>query len=1068
MKNIVIRASAGAGKTFALSNRFIELLVNGEPPDTILASTFTRKAAGEIRDRILYRLAEGSCSEELAKNLANELGQTDLTHDDLRRALRTAADSLHRLRMSTLDSYFHKLCLSFRYELGIPSQPRIMDEGKPEIKELRNVALEKLLVEEEKKYREQLLHEFHDGAARRDVTDQIHKILDRLYNVYRESHDEAWDKIENPGTRLEPAELKVIADSLRNACAELPEKRQCTAIEKEAVLIELEKWDELQRAGIMKKVLNGEEEFYRKPIPENVLALYRRAVEHFTWVEMDQLIKKNRANFDLIVRFDREYQQLQSAAKILLFSDFAYKISRGLIGDSDLIGQMDYRLDTSTNHLLLDEFQDTSTTQWEALRPLAERIVHQSSEEKKKGSFFCVGDVKQAIYGWRGGCPQIFDQISEELGVPDETIAENWRSSQTILDVVNLVFTDIGESPAVSDMKEAALTWQNRFEDHTAKRSLPGYVEILTAPSPREEEDSDDEEDQETADPLWLITANKAADLTANYPNAEIGILVTRNKFIPPLIRLLDRRGIRASGEGGKPLTDDPGVQVVLAAMKMADHPGDTIASFHVYHSSLRGPLKLESLEPAVVARASRELRAALLDKGYSEVVTDLVRRVSPHCDRSTASKLQRLIEIADSFESGPSGARAGDFIRQVESVNVEEPSEAKVRIMTVDKSKGLEFDIVILPDLDKLMGTPEDGVHVLRSRPGGPIEAVVPSSNALQRKLSEQLAKAHEQEVARRLDDDLSKLYVAMTRPRYALYAVLKPISLTAKGELSTKGWTNKTWATILRRKLSTLQESESPDGDEKLYDYGDPDWYEKSDLAKAAAPAQAAPIREKRGFVRIDFRDQSGRPSRSWTKVSPSGLADNAQVSVRDLLTRSQNAATVRGLIVHRWFEEIEWLEDFDLSPAVREYLEHLAKEISPQLTPDEFETHYADFQEMLNRENVRRALTREDSLQRNESEDPGSASASLTVWRERKFAAHIDDRMISGIFDRVVISRSTDGEITQAVLYDWKTGSRESSPSEAEEKYQPQMNAYANVLRKILKTDNVETKLIFVDRT
>ena len=140
--NVLIRASAGTGKTFQLSNRFLRLLINGASVDHILSSTFTRKAAGEILDRIVARLAEAALSPnkcaELAEHLDRDISQTDcLEH------LQTLINRLHRLRIGTLDSFYAQVASSFCLELGLPPGWRIVEDLHD--KDLRNEAIELVL-----------------------------------------------------------------------------------------------------------------------------------------------------------------------------------------------------------------------------------------------------------------------------------------------------------------------------------------------------------------------------------------------------------------------------------------------------------------------------------------------------------------------------------------------------------------------------------------------------------------------------------------------------------------------------------------------------------------------------------------------------------------------------------------------------------------------------------------------------------------------------------------------------------------------------------------------------------
>src|SRR6056297_2150743 len=125
--NVLIRASAGTGKTFQLSNRFLILLHQGVSPDEILATTFTRKAAGEILDRVMVRLATAAMSAAAGQRLASELGLDALSHDACLAMLRSVIHHLHRLRICTLDAFFAQLAGSFSLELGLPSGWHIIE-----------------------------------------------------------------------------------------------------------------------------------------------------------------------------------------------------------------------------------------------------------------------------------------------------------------------------------------------------------------------------------------------------------------------------------------------------------------------------------------------------------------------------------------------------------------------------------------------------------------------------------------------------------------------------------------------------------------------------------------------------------------------------------------------------------------------------------------------------------------------------------------------------------------------------------------------------------------------------
>src|SRR4029453_6905153 len=178
--------------------------------------------------------------------------------------------------------------------------------------------------------------------------------------------------------------------------------------------------------------------------------------------------------------------------------------------------------------LLVDEFQDTAPVQWQVLRPLAQAITRQA-----KASFFCVGDTKQAIYGWRGGEAEIFDALKHELsGLSEQSLATSFRSSQPVIDAVNKFFQNLPSHPSLDKLHEAVASWQGQFLAHTtAKGDLPGYVRLEFAPEAGDDEDANDV--------LFDFAAAEVARHVTNAPQCSLGVLVRTNKAVPKIIHLL-------------------------------------------------------------------------------------------------------------------------------------------------------------------------------------------------------------------------------------------------------------------------------------------------------------------------------------------------------------------------------------------------------------------------------------------------------------------------------------------------------------------------------------------------
>ena len=127
-KTVVIRASAGTGKTYQLTNRYLGLINDGVQPEHILAVTFTRLAAGEILERILLRLSEAADDAQECKLLAETLGDPEFTRERCMNLLQELTSNLHRMRIETLDAYFAQLARSFSLEIGLPPSWEILEE----------------------------------------------------------------------------------------------------------------------------------------------------------------------------------------------------------------------------------------------------------------------------------------------------------------------------------------------------------------------------------------------------------------------------------------------------------------------------------------------------------------------------------------------------------------------------------------------------------------------------------------------------------------------------------------------------------------------------------------------------------------------------------------------------------------------------------------------------------------------------------------------------------------------------------------------------------------------------
>ncbi len=1031
----VIRASAGTGKTYQLSTRYLALLRAGVEPERILATTFTRKAAGEILERVLQRLARPAVEPSEVKQLAAALGDERLTREDCLELLSKLARNLHRLRIGTLDSFFAQIATSFSLELGMPPGWRIVD---PHVDQrLRREAMEMLLADEDPQELSRLLHLMTKGEAKRSISELLHATVDDLYAVFLATEPSAWENF--PRVSMLTAEtLNEVLEQLE--AAELPDSRAAKARDADVANARCADWETFISKGLAAKVRDGTRMYYKKPIPEPVVALYEKLLKHARAFFIEQLKYQTVATYELLARFDEAYQQRKRAARAMTFDD----VTRSLAMSREIrsLDRIPLRMDGDIGHLLLDEFQDTSYWQWRVLRPLAERVTQSADGASgEPGSFFCVGDGKQAIYGWRGGRSEIFAAIEAQLeGLERQTLSQSRRSAPAVIETVNHVFTHIAQHPELEAEAPAVQEWVSAFVPHTTVHAgEPGYVRMEVA------ENSDEDQDVATC----RHVAARVAQLVEQCPGREIGVLTRTNATAARIIFELKQLGIAASEEGGNPLTDSAAVCAVLALLRLADHPGDTVSRFHVASSPLGRALGYQAWHDDLTAeRLAESLREQLLQSGYGSAVRTWVRMIDSCCSARDRSRLEQLVDLAYGYESEAT-LRPCDFVRFVDAQRVADPSAARVRVMTVHQSKGLEFDIVVATEFDgSLVGQPKSYV-VRQVDVAEPIDAVCMYRNAtIQQLLPDWMQAMFDAARREAVIETLCVLYVALTRAAHALYLVLSPAKENERK--------------LPRTVAGCLRASLAPDvpalPGAVLYEYGDRDWYKRA----SCEPRREVPRVDSQEPIRFAAPSAGAAPLR---RAAPSGLEGGGRVSMSDLLELEPSTARERGTLVHAWFEQVQWLED---GRPDRETLQRLALRLVAHRA--NIDPCLDDFEAMLEEPAIAAVLQRSYYSKPEFISRCGGPFDGLRVYNERRFAVPSGDELVSGSIDRLVLMQR-GGKVVAADIVDFKTDVVRSKPTRdlarLVEYYRPQQQAYRSAVARQygLPLKYVSARLVFL---
>lgn len=1088
--HVLIRASAGSGKTYQLSNRFLDLVQRDAPVDSILGATFTRAAAAEIQNRVLERLAEAVEHESKRRELGQAIGVPDLSRDRCLELLVLLTRQLHRLRISTLDSFFIQIAQTFSWELGLPAHWRIIDDL--EDARIREDAIAAVLAESEQSHLARLVQLLTKGEASRSVGDLLRTTVGSLYAIFLQSSREAWQRVPQR-TCLRDGELESIVDQLEAAPLPTTDARWAKARATDVALARTGAWETFPAKGLAAKVADESLTYYKKPIPESLAALYRKLLDHAGAVILNKIAAQTVATYDLLEQFHLQYERLKHERSALRFEDVTRHVSRWLqarreqaADESATLEQLAFRLDARIDHLLLDEFQDTSADQWNVIRPLAERVVFADNS-----SFFCVGDVKQAIYGWRGGVAEIFDAIQEQLPpVTSSHLAKSFRSAQPVIDSVNRVFQQLSPQEGWGRAAAAIERWTKNFPEHTTQHTRrAGYVAVEVAPEvelPPESWDEDvedaggessDDDATRSADPMITFAADRIAALKAQAPSATIGVLVRGNKRIAPLIYELRKRNVAASEEGGNPLSDSAAVQLVLSALDFADHPGNTVARFHVAHSPLAAGLGWpRSAAAGEYGRLAGEIRRQLSYQGYGATIAAWSRSMADACDAREWRRLRQLVTRAYEYDANAT-LRPSDFVRVVEAEAVADPSSADVRVTTIHKSKGLQYDIVVLPELDAPVLGQTPSYVARRPDPTGAFDLVCRYvSSGLRDLLPPQLQAlfpAHDLRVA---NESLCVFYVALTRAIRALHLLVAPTR-------SAKGNVPLTYAGLLR---AALVDGERFEPGEIPYRHGQENWYAAD---QRATPTGTAPSHEpatrspeqpsSAAPLDIPLAPLVGPRRRGLERVSPSALEGGG---LRKLSTPGPStsgpgdrvAGRQRGIVMHAWFEQIQWLDDGVPDP---EALRRRAIEVmDAQFDAKQLDAWLDDFRQACQSPAIAELLSRRAYDRLYALGFPASVATSVRpaeraceVFTERKFAIRQGDQLVNGVVDRLIVIQ-TGGRRVAADIVDYKTDVVEpgdaSALREKVEYYRPQLAAYRRAVAAFLSlpVEHVASRLVF----
>ncbi|GHP79391.1 DNA helicase [Helicobacter pylori] len=470
---MALKASAGSGKTFALSVRFLALLFKGANPSEILTLTFTKKATAEMKERILDYLKilqkenlENEKEKEKSQNILKELEEKYRLDPSF---VQNSAQKIYQrflnaeIRISTIDAFFQSILRKFCWFVGLSANFEVNEDTKVHQQQLNESflsALNNKQLEELSVFIAQCLS--YDSYTSDSILEWLRFLKNKLYLFDPNKKEPAFDE---EGFLEKLRSLNRQIQSVETASNEAKKAIKCDDFRGflNSSLTWLEKKSEYRYFKKFKDEIPTLESECEEI--ENDLRRYYEARES--------------ALFKKFPKFIQLYDKATSKIQALDFDAIKDKVHALLNGYEEMPAEFFYfRLDSRIAHILIDEFQDTSLNDYKILAPFIDEIKAGIGQAKWHRSVFFVGDVKQSIYGFRGSFSSLFESVSKDFY--HDNLPFNHRSSPLIINYVNTIFKKAYQNSPTA-------YWEQKYPKASSnKHARDGYVKVSLVADERE------------------------------------------------------------------------------------------------------------------------------------------------------------------------------------------------------------------------------------------------------------------------------------------------------------------------------------------------------------------------------------------------------------------------------------------------------------------------------------------------------------------------------------------------------------------------------------------------------
>ncbi|WP_028282637.1 UvrD-helicase domain-containing protein [Olleya marilimosa] len=814
----VYDASAGSGKTFALVKEYLKLLFTRKHNDgfkQILAITFTNKAVGEMKIRILDTLKSFSDPEIISNPngmfaaITTELNlkPTDV-HLKSIALLNTIMHNYAAFDISTIDGFNHRLIRTFAHDLKIPinfevelDTPTLLNQAVDSLiskagtdakltKVLIDFALEK--ADDDKSW--DVSRDFN-SIAKLLINDNDLPHLDSIKHKTLEDFNtlkaELIKKIKNQETLIKQLATNLL-DVFKSNGLDAKSFSRGTLFNHFVKVSNFEFYkiyenklaDNIAQGNVYTKTLDSAKAQIIDQLLPEIEKVYHLIKDNVTSLKFIKAVYKNVTPLSVLNAINKELTTIKEDENKLLISEFNTLISKEIKNQpTPFIYE---RLGEKFRHYFIDEFQDTSQMQWENLVPLIENTLTGQNLKGEQGSAMLVGDAKQAIYRWRGGKAEQFLGLTKSdnpFPIEKEVVRleYNYRSFKQVIQFNNAFFNYL------SNTSFSSIDYSDLYKkaNQIPVLSQEGFVNIQFLAL--QKEDDVNELFPETV----YETINKC--LVNGYNLKDICILVRKKKEGVAIAEFLSEKGVRITSSETMLINNSEEVKLVINVFKLLINPNhlevkikvlDYIANTNniqdkhaFFKANLNAPLQdfFKSFEqfsifcnPTALVQLSlfdlaeqivRSFKMTETSNAYIQYFLDIVLEFSQ-------KQISDLPSFVDYYES------------KKESLNIVSPSNQNaVQIMTIHKSKGLEFPVVIFPyahlNIYKEV-EPKEWFPLDQEQFNGFTKTLLNFNKDFEEfgTTGETIYNQHrsEQEL-----DNINLLYVALTRPIEQLYIISK-----------------------------------------------------------------------------------------------------------------------------------------------------------------------------------------------------------------------------------------------------------------------------------------------------